>query len=681
MDIKKQTLLIAGHDLKFINNIIEYLKKYFNILIDKWDGHNIHNEKESIDKLNQSNIIICEWFLGNAVWYSKMKKVNQILIVRLHHSESYTNYINDSNLNNINNILFVSNSWIHQHKIITNKIYNKIGLFKNDLSENFKPNYLKISNKLSKIIKKKIVIGQCGILPFSLKCPENIKIIIEKLKMTYNINFHLYGKSPNELEWIKKKEPNTIKKYNELIKFLKKNTKFTNHSFIDNNSLYNEFLRLDFLFVTSLEESFHKSSLEALMSGVIPIFIGGYVSKYNCKMNWDNDFCFETIDSCIKYIKWYINLKEKYSYLTPIINKYYNEYNTKKISDNLISSMIPNYNQESYILLCCNSNLKYLDGSITFINNLLISLSKKKQNIILVLPSSNTEFYKYKNRLNIYDNIHVYIMLKNEIIDDIIIKYNSYNMKKCLIRGFNININKISIDIQKKLIIYCINTIASKPSINILYITQTDAMKQKYTNYNYDIKYILYPTSLKLNNKPKTGINILYTGTLRNEFCSEIMLKILKELSNMNNVSINICVAKIIGDENYVKKINELLKYEKFNVFYQVNNEKIIDFLNWATYGINFKLLNNNQTGEISTKIIEYLSFNVKPIINNLSDETILFNKDYPFILDINKYDINNLYELLCKNQSVNTNTFLDLEYNKYSSNNYNNTISKIFEL
>jgi len=679
MDIKKQTLLIAGHDFKFINNIIEYLKKYFNILIDKWDGHNKHNEEESIHKLNQSNIIICEWFLGNAVWYSKMKKINQILIVRLHRVESYNNYINDANLDNINNILFVSNSWIYQHKLITNKIYKKIGLFKNDLSKIFKPNYLKISNKLSKIKKKEIVIGQCGILPFSLKCPEAIKIIIEKLKMTYNINFHLYGKSPNELKWIKKKEPDTINKYNELIIFLKKNTNFTNHSFINNNNLYDEFLKLDFLFITSFEESFHKSSLEALMSGVIPIFIGGYVSKYNCKMNWVNDFCFETIDLCINYINWYINLNDKYTYLTPIINKYYNEYNTKKVSNDLISSMIPNYMEESFILLCCNSNLKYLDGSITFINNLLISLSKKKQNIILVLPSLNTEIYKYKNRLDIYDNINIYIMLKNEIIEDVIIKYNSYNMKKCLIRGFDIDINKISIDIQKKLIIYCINIINSIQSKNILYITQTDAMKNKYTNY--DIKYILYPTSLKYNNNSKKGINILYSGTLRNEFCSEIMLKILKELSNMNNISINICVTKIYGDENYVKKISELLKYEKFKVFYEVNKQKIIDFLNWATYGINFKLVNNNQTGEISTKIIEYISFNVKPIINNFSDETILFNKNYPFILDINKYDINNLYKLLCKNQCINTNTFLDLEYKKYSCNNYNNTISKIFDL
>ena len=48
MDNKKQTLLIAGHDFKFIDNIIEYLKKYFNILIDKWDSHNKHHEKESL---------------------------------------------------------------------------------------------------------------------------------------------------------------------------------------------------------------------------------------------------------------------------------------------------------------------------------------------------------------------------------------------------------------------------------------------------------------------------------------------------------------------------------------------------------------------------------------------------------------------------------------------------------
>ena len=274
-----KTLLIASHDLKFINNIIQQLKNYYNILIDNWTGHDKHNKNKSKELLNKADIILCEWCLGNAVFYSNNKLPHQKLLIRLHRVEIKSDYIKKLNTKNIDSILYVSPSW----NIISSLEYKfnlikKVHYFKNDLSDVFKPNYNKIRRKKN---DNKISIGMCGILPFELKNPSKVLEIIKILKEKYEITFYLFGKKPSELAWIVKSDPQAIKKYSIFEKYLNKNTNYINIGFINNDELYNYFTKLDFILVTSNDESFHKSSLEALMAGVIPIFYGDYVNICN----------------------------------------------------------------------------------------------------------------------------------------------------------------------------------------------------------------------------------------------------------------------------------------------------------------------------------------------------------------------------------------------------------------
>ena len=146
-----KTILIAGHDFKFINGIIKELKNYYNVLIDKWTGHNKHDINKSKELLNNADIIICEWCLGNAVFYSNNKMPHQKLFIRLHRVEIKTHYINELNTNNIDGLLYVSSSW----KVISNQEYKfntikNVYYFKNDLHDSFKPCYEKIKIKHNK---------------------------------------------------------------------------------------------------------------------------------------------------------------------------------------------------------------------------------------------------------------------------------------------------------------------------------------------------------------------------------------------------------------------------------------------------------------------------------------------------------------------------------------------------
>src|SRR4051812_26080780 len=108
--MSKVKMVIAGHDLKFVKLIIDFLEKTnkFDIRLDNWTSHNVHDEKYSKECLEWADLIVCEWGLGNAVWYSSHKRPNQKLIVRMHRQELDTAYPQQFTIENIDALIAIS---------------------------------------------------------------------------------------------------------------------------------------------------------------------------------------------------------------------------------------------------------------------------------------------------------------------------------------------------------------------------------------------------------------------------------------------------------------------------------------------------------------------------------------------------------------------------------------------
>lgn len=83
----KTRLVIAGYDLKFILPAVPWLSEYFQVQVDEWLGHDRFDEARSRRLLGWADVIWCEWLLGNAVWYSENKRLDQRLITRMHRFE------------------------------------------------------------------------------------------------------------------------------------------------------------------------------------------------------------------------------------------------------------------------------------------------------------------------------------------------------------------------------------------------------------------------------------------------------------------------------------------------------------------------------------------------------------------------------------------------------------------
>lgn len=106
---RHKRVLVAGHDLKFFRPIMEVLVgKGWTLAEDKWVRHTRHNPFRSHTLLLKSDVIFCEWGLGNAVWFSKRKRPGQKLLVRVHAQELRTEFLSLIDESAVDYFIFVS---------------------------------------------------------------------------------------------------------------------------------------------------------------------------------------------------------------------------------------------------------------------------------------------------------------------------------------------------------------------------------------------------------------------------------------------------------------------------------------------------------------------------------------------------------------------------------------------
>lgn len=109
MSVKRVRVGVAGHDLKFwrpLEAALEATGRY-EFRSDVWLGHDKHDPDASIALIEWADVLVCEWALGNAVFYSRRKRPSQRLIVRLHLQERSTRFPQAIEFANVDALVFV----------------------------------------------------------------------------------------------------------------------------------------------------------------------------------------------------------------------------------------------------------------------------------------------------------------------------------------------------------------------------------------------------------------------------------------------------------------------------------------------------------------------------------------------------------------------------------------------
>ncbi|KAA0915871.1 hypothetical protein [Psychrobacter sp. ANT_WB68] len=317
----KKKVLIAGHDLKFAKFIIEALESSddFEVLIDKWESHSKHDEKQSIELLNQADIIFCEWGLGNLVWYSNHKKQGQKLITRIHAQELKTRHLDQCNHDNIDNYIFVSPYFyelmIAEFELERKKCKMVFNMVDTELLD--KP----------KLPNSKFHLGMIGDVPQSKRLDRALDIFEQLYQKDKRYKLFIKGKRPEEYPWMHSKaKAEEMAYYQQQYQRIKdngwdKSVVFEGHGPID------EWLQnIGWILSVSDNESFHLSVAEGMASGAVPVIL-----KWpGAETIYPEDCIFDSVSETIRFI--YSN----YSHVKTN-KKYVLNFDSSNISNNILN--------------------------------------------------------------------------------------------------------------------------------------------------------------------------------------------------------------------------------------------------------------------------------------------------------------------------------------------------------
>lgn len=295
----RKTILFAGHDLKFLRDVIEYYERNetWNVLIDQWRSHSGHNEQESLILLEQADVIFCEWGLGNIRWYSQHKKPGQRLIVRVHLQENIVSqYLAESKHDNIDHYIFIApyryEEFIEMHHLDRKKarlVFNMV-----DVDRFNRP----------KTDEAKYTLGFIGIVPWRKRFDLALDLFEKLWSEDKRYKLRVKGKLPEDFPWMKNPPHNKeLEKYDALYERIehaawKESILFDGHG----DDMPEWFQNIGYILSTSDFEGSHQAVAEGMASGALPLILpwAGAQTVYPKDLVFDsvNDMINNWSDNC-----------------------------------------------------------------------------------------------------------------------------------------------------------------------------------------------------------------------------------------------------------------------------------------------------------------------------------------------------------------------------------------------
>lgn len=265
---QEKVILLAGHDLKFFTHLEAAFKaKGYRVLVDKWQGHNKHDQTRSRSLLKQADVVICEWCLGNAVWYSNNITESKALHIRVHGQENKLDYFTKINFEKVNTLNFVS-----QH--LLNEVVEKHDCVPLDKCQVI-PNYV-LTEKLDrpKIEGAEFNIGLVGIVPEMKRLDKALDILEEVRKKDKRYTLYIKGKKPEDYPWMKNR-PEEMAYYEEQYARINKSKLLKGAVIFDGfgPDMAEWYRKVGYVLSTSDYESFHLSVADCAASGGVPIVL------------------------------------------------------------------------------------------------------------------------------------------------------------------------------------------------------------------------------------------------------------------------------------------------------------------------------------------------------------------------------------------------------------------------
>jgi glycosyltransferase involved in cell wall biosynthesis len=184
-------LLVAGHDLKFINDAVPALSEHFDIRFDEWKGHELHDEKQSKASLAWAEYIWCEWLLKNAEWYAANKRPEQRLVVRMHRMELGRKHGERLDMSKVDAVIAVS-------PLFFERLLERYPNISRHKARSI-PNYVRVDDYRTDWHPDRLyTLGVIGILPSRKGYRRALEILHALTVKNRRFNLVVFGRRPEE---------------------------------------------------------------------------------------------------------------------------------------------------------------------------------------------------------------------------------------------------------------------------------------------------------------------------------------------------------------------------------------------------------------------------------------------------------------------------------------------------
>ena len=257
-------LVIAGMDLKFIKGVIPELEKTYEVRIDRWTGHDAHDEQASLELLDWADVLFCEWMLGNAVWYSHHKRPHQRLVVRCHLFEIQRDYGFELDVDAVDRFICVSLPTMED-------MLSRFGFPRSKVR--VVPNFIDTeAYKRYDDPDKPFRLAMVGILPARKGFHRALQVLKELRNVDPRYTLTVMGKTPGEVHWVAN-DPAEARYYELCDRYIAEHNLESAVVYAGWVDTRGELGKYGVVLSMSDFESFHVGAAEAFAAGSVPLVL------------------------------------------------------------------------------------------------------------------------------------------------------------------------------------------------------------------------------------------------------------------------------------------------------------------------------------------------------------------------------------------------------------------------
>lgn len=269
---ESKRVCFAGHDYKFIDPYVSYLKSQgYSVMKDRWEWGEPVDIEMSKNIYNWTDIIFCEWGLANSVWYSNNNVDEKPIYIRVHLQEINAKALKFGkkiNFDSITKIIFVSERVRDEYINIFNVDIEKTVVIPNFVLDD---EYILNSKRQ---IGSQVTLGMVGIVPTRKRLDRAVSLLEMLIDSGIDAKLRIKGHRPENLDFMhgpaRKEE---LDYYYKIYEEVDRNPKLKDLITFDDwgNDVAIWYQDIDFILSPSDFESFHYALADGVLSGCTPI--------------------------------------------------------------------------------------------------------------------------------------------------------------------------------------------------------------------------------------------------------------------------------------------------------------------------------------------------------------------------------------------------------------------------